>query len=182
MTVSSTITLILFLAIFGVIGAIRGKDREVWTLVGVGMTAIVLLLGYPTIEQLPVHIVSGILALAGNQNGSNDAAAHRLGAPWTTIMLLLAAIAFISIAYMMGQRFGKGKPETFGEYVGGAMMGALSGLIIAVLVFSQGALSALSIQIPNGMLTRSSAGPIIVIALIVAGIAFFSNRKSAAKS
>ncbi|HKD75107.1 MAG TPA: hypothetical protein VKB76_06405 [Ktedonobacterales bacterium] len=182
MTVSSTITLLVFLSIFGVIGAVRGRNREVWTLVGVGVTAGVLLFDYSTIEQLPVHIVSGILALAGNQNGSNDAAAHPLGAPWTIIMLLLAAIALISVSYLMGQRFGKGKPETFGDYVGGAMMGALSGLIIAGLVFSQGGLSALSIQIPNGMLTRSTAVMIILVVVIVAFVAIFSSRKSAAKS
>ncbi len=176
MTVSATITLLVFIAIFGVIGAVRGPGREVWTLVGMMVTAVLLLFGRSPIEQLPVRIASGLLALAGNQNGSNDAAAHPLRAPWTIMMLWLVAIACISASYVMGQRFGKDKPATFGEYIAGGMMGALSGLIIAFFLFSQGGLSALSIQFPNGVLTGSTAVPIIVMAVIIAFIALFSRK------
>jgi hypothetical protein len=77
-------------------------------------------------------IEPGVLALAGNQPGSDSLAAHPLQAPWTLVMLWLGAVGLVLLAYAMGRRFAAIGPKAPGEHAAGFLTGALNGLFIAV--------------------------------------------------
>ena len=178
MSLSSLQTLIVFLCIFGIIGASRGPGREVWTMGGIVLTALLLLFGgTPVFEQLPLRIAAAVMSLAGNQNGSNSMAAHPLGEPWTTLMLWLVVGCLIILSYAIGQRFGTSKTDSFGAVIAGFVMGAINGLVIAVFVFQNG-LSSLSIQFPDGLLTRSIILPIIMVGVGLAVIAVATRKQT----
>lgn len=183
MTVSAVETLLLFLGIFGAMGAARGPEREVWTLGGITLTVLLLFYGGAMIiEQLPVRLLAGVLALMGNQSGSNGIAAHPLAAPWTLAMLWLGTASLIALAYWMGQRFGKNKPKVFSEHAAGFLMGALNGLFIAVFLFNEGGFQVgLHIQFPDGLLTRTIIAPVIMVGVIITVITLFA-RKNPAKT
>lgn len=184
MFVSSVETLIVFLGIFGIIGAVRGPGREVWTLCGVVLTAILLLFGgVPILQQLPLRLAAALLTLTGNQTGSTDLVAHPLGAPWTNIMLWLVVLGLLAVSYLIGQRFGAAKSESFLSTIVGFAMGALNGLVIAVFIFQNG-LAPLNVQFPDGLMTRNGLAPFI---FVIAGIALIAlvvrpPGKAAAKS
>ncbi len=186
MTISSIETLSVFLLGFGIFGCVRGPEREVWTLGGITMTMLLLFFGGTTIfEQLPLRVAAGFMALVGNQAGSNDLAAHPLQAPWTTVMLVCGTVALVLLAYVMGQKFGKPTAtRDFGNFVSGFVMGALNGTFICVFLFSQGGFQAgINIQFPDGVLTRTSIVPLILVGIVVTLIAIgLSSRKPVGKT
>lgn len=183
MTVSAVETLLVFLCIFGAVGAARGPEREVWTLGGITLTVLLLYFGGATIiEQLPVRFTASFLALVGNQAGSDGFAAHPLLAPWTMIMLWIGTASLITLAFGMGQRFGKNKPKVFSEHAAGFVMGALNGLFIAVFLFNEGGFQVgLHIQFPDGLLTRTIIAPVIMVGVVITVVTLFA-RRSPAKS
>jgi hypothetical protein len=183
-TVTSLNTLLVFLLGFGVLGATRGPKHEIWTLGGITLTMLFLSLGgVDIVKQLPVRIASGFLAVSGNQDGSNNAAAHPLSEPWTIIMLWLGTIALVVIAYAMGQKFGKEeKTRDFGSYMGGFLMGAINGACICLFLFSQGGFQNVNIQFPDGQMARTTIAPLIIIGLFVVGVAFVATRPKPASS
>lgn len=185
MTVSSFQTLLVFIGIFGVIGVVRGPNREIWTVCGMGLTALLLLFGgVPIFEQFPLRVVSGLLAMAGNQSGSNDMAAHPLVAPWTSICLYLAVGGLVSLAYLLGAKRGtpRDKDAGLGDYVAGGIMGAINGLIIAAFIFQNGFGSGVNIQFPDGLLTRTSVVPVILVAVICAIFALSTSARKPEKT
>ena len=184
MTISSVNTLLIFLVGFGVFGLTRGPEREIWTLGGVALTMLLLFFGGSAIfEQLPVRIMSGVLALAGNQDGSNSAAAHPLQQPWTLIVLWLVTAALVFLAYFMGYKFAKPNDNRdFGNYAGGFVMGAINGAFICIFLFSQGGFQNLNIQFPDGTLTRTSIAPLILVGIVVTIIAITLTTRGKAAS
>ncbi len=184
MTITSVETLIFFVSIFGIIGAVRGPNREIWTVGGVTLTLIFLFFGGVTIlEQLPVRIIAGSMALVGNQSASNSVSAQPLQAPWTYVWLWLATIALLALAFHMGQRFGKGKPATIGECISGFAMGTLNGLFISVFLFNESGLrAALSIQFPDSLLTRTSIVPLVLVGVAISLVAIATRRSSGPSS
>jgi hypothetical protein len=184
MTISAVETLIVFVSIFGIIGAVRGPSREIWTVGGVTVTLVFLFFGGAAIfEQLPVRLLSGAMALVGNQGSSNSVAAHPVQAPWTYIWLWVATAGLIVLSYLMGNRFGGADhPKTPGAYVSGFAMGMMSGLFIAVFLFNDSGLTAaIDIQFPDGLLTRTSIVPLILIGLVIVLVAIIT-RQSAGNS
>lgn len=180
MTVSAAQTLVAFLAIFGIVGSVRGPAREVWTLGGVTLTVVLLSFGGATFfEQLPVHFGAAFMSLIGDQASSADIAAHPWQSPGTVVMLLVATVALVTLAYLMGQAFGKEQPTTFGERVAGFVMGAINGVFIALFLFNQKDLQpGLNIQFPSGLLTRSSVVPLVLVGVIIAIIAITNRRQA----
>ncbi len=175
MTISSFQTLLVFLSIFGIIGFVRAIYQEVWTLVGVALTLILLFFsGNTFFEQLPLHIWAGILSLSGNQSASDSAVSHKMGEPWTGVMLIISLVVLVTLSYLVGGLIGgKQKITTFGEHFFGGFMGALSGILIGIFVFSQPVLqSGLVIQFPTYDLTKNGVAPYILIAFFVGAVAF----------
>jgi hypothetical protein len=172
-------TLLVFLIAFGAIGLARGPKREIWTLGGITLTMLFLALGgIEVIKQLPVRVASGFLAMSGNQDGSNYAAAHPLQTPWTMIMLWLGTIGLVAISFLMGQKFG-GPPEKtreIGSYLGGLVMGMINGACICVFLFSQGGFSSITIQFPDGQTARNIIAPLILIGIAGVAIGFAAMR------
>jgi hypothetical protein len=182
MTITSVETLIFFVCGFGIFGCARGPEREVWTLGGITMTMLLLFFGGTSVfEQLPLRVGAGLLAMIGNQSGSNSLVAHPLQAPWTTVMLVIGTAGLVLLAYTVGQKFGK-SPSTkrdFGSLASGFVMGALNGTFICVFLFSQGGFQAgINIQFPDGGLTRTSIVPLILGGIVVTLIAVgLSSRR-----
>lgn len=179
MTISSLNTFLVFLIAFGSIGLSRGYKREIWTLGGVSLTLIFLFLGgVDIVQQLPVRIFAGILSVSGNQDGSNNAAAHPLQEPWTVIMLWLGTVLLVGLAYLMGQKFSKTEsPRDFGSYAGGFVMGAINGALICMFLFSQGGFTNVSIQFPDGQMARSMVTPLILVGAVVVFIAIVATMR-----
>lgn len=186
MTINSVETLIVFLCIFGIWGSIRGPEREVWTLGGITLAMFFLFFGGDTMfEQLPVRLVAGLASIVGNQSGSNYLSAHPLQQPWTLMMLWLATLGLVTLAYCMGFRFANvaaNRSRDFGNIVSGFVMGALNGLFICVFLFSQGGMQAgLNIQFPDSVLTRTTIAPLILVGIVITIIAVALSSRSPAK-
>lgn len=185
MTISAVQTLIVFFCIFGIVGGIRGPNREVWTLVGVTLTLLLLYFGGPAfIDQLPVRLGSGTMALLGNQSASDSLARQQVKDPWASAIVLAAAVGLIALDYYIGNRFGgKEAPKTLGERTAGFIMGALSGTFIALFVFRQGGFyKDLLIQFPNEDLAQQSAVPLIIAGLVIVIIAIAMRRQATSAS
>lgn len=186
MTIESINTLLVFLIAFGAIGVARGRQREIWTLGGITLTMLFLALGgVDIIKQLPVRVASGFLAMSGNQDGSNNAAAHPLQEPWTVVVLWVGTITLVAVAYLMGQKFGQNEAtRDFGSYVGGLVMGAINGACICLFLFSQGGFHDVSIKFPDAQMARNTITPLILvgIAVVVIGIVATTRPKPASKT
>lgn len=187
MSVSSFQTLILILAVFGFIGAMRGPRKEIWTLGGLTLTALLLLIaGQSFFMQLPNHMLSGMQSMLGDQQGSNETFKHPMSAPGTYLTLWISVLGLAALSYYIGQRIEKNTKlkQTFGVFVSGFVIGMINGLLIAAFVFGQNGLNNMSIQFPDAVLTRSATVPLIIfgfIAAIIAMIWMGRVEKSAAK-
>ena len=181
MIITSVQSLVVFFCVFGVIGAVRGPQREVWTLVGVALILALLYFAGPTFfTQLPLRLGSGVMSLLGNQDASDGLFKQQVASPWADLILLMALGGLISLAYYMGNRFGgKNDPKDVGERASGFIMGALTGTFIALFVFSQNIFQDLRIQFPNGDQARQGLIPLIVISLIIVVIALSMRRQAA---
>ena len=179
-------TLFILLIGFGIAGAARGPEREMWTVGGITLSLIFLSQGGGAIlQQLPTRFVAGLLALIGNQSGSNSFAKNSLPAPWPTIALWVAAAGLVTMSSSWGrnsQIFPKGKSATLGitwqdfGSTGSGDAGTLSGFFL----FSQGS-AQLTIQFPDGNTTRNAFAPLILFGIIttIIAIAIASREKSA---
>ncbi len=187
MSISSLQTLILILVVFGFIGAMRGPFKEIWTLGGLTLTALLLLIGGQAFfMQLPNHLLSGAQSLLGDQKGSNVTATHPMGAPETYLTLWICILSLTALSYYIGNRIGHKTPskQTNNNFIPGFVIGSLNGLLISAFVFSQAGLNNMKIQFPDADLTRSATVPLILLgfaAAIIAIIWMGRGEKSAAK-
>jgi hypothetical protein len=183
MTINAIETLLVFLCIFGTVGAARGPHQELITLVGIAMTLALLNFGGTDIVQhLPTRLLAGVASLLNNQSGSDYLSQHPWPDPWPTIMLWVGTIGLVALSYFMGTRFGQSKGETanrdFGSVAMGFLIGALNGVFICVFLFSQGGLQAnVSIQFPDSNLTRGTIAPLILLGVVLTIIAIAVTSK-----
>ena len=185
--INSTETLIVFLAVFGIWGVVRGKEREIWTVCTIALMMLFLAVGDGTdfIRKLPIHFASSIMSLVGDQTGSTNLAKQSLPDGVALTILWIAVIGLVALAYFIGYRGGNQSPEfskrSVGSHVAGFFMGAVNGIFICAFLFSQGGFHLnFSIQFPDGDLTRNIIGPLILGGFVLTLIALaISSRKTA---
>ncbi len=192
MIINSFETLIIFMCIFGVVGAFRGTFKEMITLSILAITIIALFFGANQIlAQLPLRSWAALQSFAGYQSASNTTAAHPLGAPASVISLWICVISIIILAYVAGSIMLKSKINSLQSEknekrlikFGGFFVGLVNGAIIAIILFSQKGINlSLNVQLPSEDYTHSIIAPIMLIALLcIVIVVIISTHKTSGK-